>query len=258
MFHGRLLISGSSILCALIVSSCSTAPGGRYKFIVHPGANTPETYVVQRAAKPVDISSGWGSPQWRNIKPVSLQTVLFRPGSSTDHNPETQVKLQYDDKFLYGLFRVKDRYVKAVARHDQEQVCRDSAVEFFVKPPKSRRYFNFEFNCGGTLLLYDILNLKAKKYEEVSREELDSIGRFHSLPKRVPVEIVGPVTWELGFRIPLDFFVRRAGVRLPLSGQTWTGNFTKCADKTSHPHWLSWAAVRTFHFPKDFNRLTFE
>lgn len=230
----------------------------KYGFITHPGPNTPGTYVVRRAAKPVDISAGWGSSHWKHVEPVRLQTVLFRPGISTDHNPDTQVKLQYDDHFIYGLFRVKDRYVKAAVRHDQEQVCRDSAVEFFVRPPKSRRYFNFEFNCGGTLLLYDIRNLKAKNYEEVSREELDSIERFHTLPKRVPVEITDPVTWELGFKIPVDFFVRRAGVKLPLSGQTWTANFTKCADTTSHPHWLSWADARTFHYPRDFNRLVFE
>ncbi len=51
--------------------------------------------------------------------------------------------------------------------------------------------------------------------------------------------------------------MRRAGIKLPLSGQTWAANFTKCADKTSHPHWLSWVGVRTFHYPRDFNRLVF-
>lgn len=258
MLPARIPVIGTAALVALSTPALPASSGGKYKFIVYPGRNASEEYIVRRAKKPVDISSGWGSKGWKNIKPIRLETVLYRPGSSTDHNPDTQVKLQYDDKFIYGLFRVKDRYVKAVARKDQEQVCRDSAVEFFVRPPKSPRYFNFEFNCGGTMLLYDIRNLTAKKYEEVSREELDSVIRFHSLPKRIPVEITDPVTWELGFKIPVDFFVKRAGVKLPLDGQVWTANFTKCADATSHPHWLSWAAARTFHFPKDFNRLVFE
>lgn len=249
---------GTAALFALSSPALSASSGGKYGFIVYPGSNASEEYIVRRARKPVDISSGWAGADWKNVKSIRLETVLFRPGASTDHNPDTRVKLQYDDKFIYGLFRVKDRYVKAVAKKDQEQVCRDSTVEFFVRPPKSPRYFNFEFNCGGTMLLYDIRNLKARKYEEVPQEELDSVIRFHSLPRRIPEEITEPVTWELGFKIPLDFFVKRAGIKLPLDGQTWTANFTKCADKTSHPHWLSWAAARTFHFPKDFNRLVFE
>lgn len=41
-------------------------------------------------------------------------------------------------------------------------------------------------------MLYDIRNLKAKDYEEASQKELDSIERFHTLPKRIPVEIIEP------------------------------------------------------------------
>lgn len=55
----------------------------------------------------------------------------------------------YDNRNVYGLFQVKDQYVKAVAEKNQDQVCRDSCVEFFVKPANAERYFNFEMNCGG-------------------------------------------------------------------------------------------------------------
>lgn len=29
----------------------------------------------------------------------------------------------------------------------------------------------------------------------------------------------------------------------PAPGTRWRANFYKCADKTSHPHWLTWAPV---------------
>jgi hypothetical protein len=48
--------------------------------------------------------------------------------------PETLVKLQYDEKYIYGLFRVRDRFIRAVTLQDQEQVCLDSCVEFFIRP----------------------------------------------------------------------------------------------------------------------------
>jgi hypothetical protein len=39
-------------------------------------------------------------------------------------------------------------------------------------------------------------------------------------------------------------------------------NFYKCADQTSHPHWLTWASVDypqpKFHLPEFFGRLVFE
>ncbi len=31
-------------------------------------------------------------------------------------------------------------------------MCRDSCVELFLEPKPGRGYFNFEFNCAGTLM----------------------------------------------------------------------------------------------------------
>jgi hypothetical protein len=62
----------------------------------------------------------------------------------------------------------------------------------------------------------------------------------------------------LGFKIPIDLFVRRAGCSAELSGQCWYGNFYKCADNTSHPHWLTWYPSSDFHVPDEFGKLIFE
>jgi hypothetical protein len=51
-------------------------------------------------------------------------------------------------------------------------------------------------------------------------------------------------------------------VEKPGPGVTWRANFYKCADKTSHPHWLTWAHVNypkpKFHLPEYFGRIEFE
>jgi hypothetical protein len=51
-------------------------------------------------------------------------------------------------------------------------------------------------------------------------------------------------------------------VEKPGPGVTWRANFYKCADKTSHPHWLTWAPVNypkpKFHLPEYFGRIEFE
>ena len=43
-------------------------------------------------------------------------------------------------------------------------------------------------------------------------------------------------------------------------GQTWRGNFYKCGDHTSHPHWASWSPIGEqldFHQPEFFGELRF-
>jgi hypothetical protein len=46
--------------------------------------------------------------------------------------------------------------MRSVATQYQEMVCYDSCVEFFVQPEPHLGYFNFEFNRGGTMLIYYI------------------------------------------------------------------------------------------------------
>ena len=147
---------------------------------------------------------------------------------------------------------------------DLDGVC-DGAIAklgwpIFVKPANAERYFNFEMNCGGKILLYHVRNCRSGDYIPVPADDLATIELFHTLPERITDEITEPVTWRLGFRIPVAFFVKYSNINPELSGQKWTANFTKCADATSHPHWLSWQALPKcdFHLPDYFGELAFE
>lgn len=215
------------------------------------------SYLVKKTPVPAALDAAWDSPVWNGAVELKLDYVFSR---SSDHHPDTRVKMLYDDRNIYGLFQVHDRYVKALAEKNQAQVCLDSCVEFFVKPAGAELYFNFEMNCGGTILLYHVRNCRAGDYTPIPESDLATIERFHTLPERVPVEITEPVTWRLGFRIPIAFFVKYSKINPDLSGQKWTANFTKCADHTSHPHWISWQALPKcdFHQPDHFGELLFE
>lgn len=215
------------------------------------------SYLVKKAAVPVKLDAAWDSPAWSNAVELKLDYVFDR---SSPHHPDTRIKMLYDNRNVYGLFQVKDQYVKAMAEKNQDQVCRDSCVEFFVKPANAERYFNFEMNCGGKILLYHVRNCRSGDYIPVPADDLATIELFHTLPERITDEITEPVTWRLGFRIPIAFFVKYSNINPELSGQKWTANFTKCADATSHPHWLSWQALPKcdFHLPDYFGELAFE
>jgi len=208
----------------------------------------------------VQIDANWDKSLWREIPAEKLRYYM---GERPKHMPETEVKIAYDKEAIYVIFRVQDRYVRAVVTEYQGSVCRDSCVEFFFAPNSeiSKGYFNLEMNCGGTALF---------AFQEAPREGIISIPESdynqvkvaHSLPRVVDPEIETPVTWTVEYRIPLALLEKYSPVTSPGPGVLWRANFYKCADGTSHPHWLTWARVDypqpQFHLPEFFGTLEFE
>jgi hypothetical protein len=174
---------------------------------------------------------------------------------SSSHRPRTTARIAYSGAGLHLLFDVDDRFI--VARHTvhQSSVCLDSCVEFFFQPSSCNGYFNFEFNCVGTVLAH---------YNDVpgGPPRLLDATRVDVLPPwrdPIPDEIAGPIHWSLEAMIPWELLMcGPAG--WPLPGTKWTANFYKCADASSHPHWLSWQPIGdrlSFHQPNRFGELSF-
>ncbi len=184
---------------------------------------------------------------------------------SSGHHPKATASVGYNASSLHVFFRVDDRYV--VCRHTEYQspVCTDSCVEFFVQPKADKGYFNFEVNCGGCLLLGYIEDPERtpdgfKKCTRVPWEEARAIRIQHSMPETVLPEREDPVVWTIQYAIPFALFERYVGTLGPVAGQTWRGNFYKCADASSHPHWAAWAPIGdelNFHQPRYFGTLRF-
>jgi hypothetical protein len=184
-------------------------------------------------------------------------------GEKPDHFPKTEVKIAYDDLAIYVKFRVEDRYVRSIVTTHQGSVCGDSCVEFFFTPGSdvSKGYFNLEMNGGGTMLFHFNPGLKKEKIE-ILKSDCDKIAKTHSLPGMIDSEIQEPVTWTVEYAIPIALLGSYCQVSTPKSHALWRANFYKCADKTSHPHWLTWAPVDypkpNFHLPQSFGVLEFE
>ena len=157
-----------------------------------------DSYTVKRAAGTIALDAGWDSGLWQSANELKIDYRFDRGGT---YKPDVRIRMLYDDHRICGMFQVKDQYVVSRARHNQEQVCEDSCVEFFVHPAGAERYLNFEMNCGGTILLYHIKNLSAREFDLVPEEDLATIERYHTLPKFIDDEITEPVTWYLGFEI---------------------------------------------------------
>lgn len=222
-------------------------------------------YMVKRASGAAGLHDGWDAGQWGNVDALELK---YHMGEKPGHFPETQAKLLYDAENLYVLFRVEDQYVRCVASKTQGNVCRDSCVEFFFAPEDTTtsesNYFNLEVNCGGTILFHygEPINSSGCNRGHIEPSDCEQVEVQSSLPRIIDPEITTPVSWILGYKLPFNVIKKYSGAQRPGSGTKWRANFYKCADETSHPHWLTWAPVDNpapkFHLPQFFGGLEFE
>ena len=218
-------------------------------------------YTVRPSDLPPRAEPNWLSPIWGRAD--ELELAHFRPEGS-DHRPRTLARLLHTADGIHGIFQVRDRYVRCVRTNYFDEVWKDSCVEFFAQPKGDRGYFNLEFNCGGAHLCSYISNPERtptgfKEFVKLPPGMGETIQVRSSLPTRIEPEITDPVVWTLAFYVPLAVFESYVGPLDPVSGQVWRGNFHKCADESSHPHWATWSPLDglNFHRPSCFGTLRF-
>ena len=68
-------------------------------------------YNVKQSAKTVDVNDGWNESGWKGIKSIKIRNYM---GQIPVFKPEADVKMTYDNDYIYVIYRVKDRYVKSV------------------------------------------------------------------------------------------------------------------------------------------------
>jgi hypothetical protein len=213
-------------------------------YVVRPTQSSPSTIPIWAVAHALEVGN-------------------FRPESSL-HRPQTSARLLYGANGLHGIFSVRDRFVRCIRTNYMDEVWKDSCVEFFVQPKPDKGYFNFEFNCGGAFLCCYITDPARapggfKDFVRVPASVAAQIRCEATLPRIVDPELDQPVNWSLQFYIPFAMLEEFVGPIGPVPGQAWRGNFFKCGDETSHPHWASWAPVDelNFHRPQCFGTLEF-
>ncbi len=225
-----------------------------------PGLARPNYTVAPLPTVPA--MDGRTDGAWAGIVPLEITHFHAR---SSAHRPQTRVWVGYQPQALHLLFHVEDRYVRCVHTHPQDSVCRDSCVEAFLQPTPAG-YFNFEINCGGTLLLYYITDPSCspegsfRGRQVLTPDDLALVQIAHALPARVEPERAEPLSWWVQACIPLALLERYAGPLRVAPGVAWRANFYKCADDTSMPHWASWSPIGpklNFHCPEYFGELHF-
>jgi hypothetical protein len=218
-------------------------------------------YIINKAECVPKLIGNWEGSVWSQANLLEVAHIL---PESSKHFPRTYARLLYTDDGIYGIFLVHDQFVRCSHTGYQAQVWRDSCVEFFVKPKPDQGYFNFEFNCGGSLLCSYVIDPTRigdalTHAVPLTNAEGKQVKIYHSLPQKIDPEITTPVDWILEFYIPFAILENYVGSLYPGEERLWRGNFYKCAEDNSHPHWVSWSPVNelNFHLPECFGELQF-
>jgi hypothetical protein len=154
-------------------------------------------------------------------------------------------------------YTVCEPFLKSKSRKPNDDVHKDNCVEFFIAFNNEDCYYNFEFNCLGSVKggfgnnRADRKPLPVEILKRIEDQVSVSISNLHESKF---------IQWEASVIIPKEAFDHHN--LQSLSGLTCYCNFTKCGDDLPVPHYLSWVhipgQVPDFHQPLFFGKVQFE
>ncbi|MFC4870536.1 carbohydrate-binding family 9-like protein [Negadavirga shengliensis] len=249
-----LSISNLGVWIAAIASLMYTS-----KDFMKDDKTLENTYHVNPLSGSITIDADWDKEIWKNVDAVELTHYM---GDKPAFAPVTHAKLLYDQEYIYGIFRVQDRYVQSKVTEINGHVSGDSCVEFFFSPDVESplTYFNLEINAGGTPLLHYVTEPR-KTYRVLDPDQIRKIEIAHSMPREVVPELVKDTVWTIEYKVPLAMLSQYGKVTIPAPGVKWKANFYKTGSRTGNPHYFTWNKVDNpkpdFHLPRFFGTIKF-
>ncbi len=193
---------------------------------------------------------------WDEVCPITIDNY---PWNENGYKPLTQVKMFYTDTHFHLNFKSFENNIRATFLKSNDPVCQDSCVEFFFNPmPQSNdKYFNFEINPLGTILLgLGEERNNRKPIQEADRKLFDIKT---SIETEVKQDRLYNIAWNITYSIPFTFIECYIGKTNYASGSKILGNFYKCGNDTLFPHHGCWNPIQTpapdFHRPEYFGEI---
>jgi len=173
------------------------------------------------------------------------------------YKPKLSFRIGHTGKEIWLKYYVTEKYIRAQETRTNGNVYKDSCVEFFISFD-SKNYYNFEFNCIGTIHIgYGAGRAKRQPVPVILAEKIEIESSLGNLPFE---EKTGNFEWEMMIRIPLESFA--FDKIKSLNRLKAKANFYKCGDETSELHFVTWNPIETenpdYHRPEFFGKALFE
>jgi len=190
---------------------------------------------------------------------VELEHVDLINWDKFSYRPDVAFRIAHSNNAIWLKYYVREKNILASVGETNGPVARDSCVEFFFDPQGDGNYYNFEFNCIGTIhLAYGPGRGNREFVDPTAIKNL--IELESSLGTQTFTEKTGDFTWEMTIIIPVGILTHNPEINL--KGLKANGNFYKCGDATSQRHYLTWNPVGTerpdYHRPEFFGKLIFQ
>ena len=174
------------------------------------------------------------------------------------YKPSVEFRIGLFEDGLRLEWKVEEQSIRALQGVPGGEVYEDSCVEFFFQPSADNpHYYNFEWNAIGNLCVswrtgrFDAEPVPAGVYDLVRAEASCGAVPFAERPSDGP--------WTLKVCIPAEA-LWKSGLK-SLRGLKARGNFYKCGDGLTVPHFVTWAPIATekpdYHRPEFFGELIF-
>ncbi|MBU2906782.1 hypothetical protein KO529_18425 [Arenibacter algicola] len=192
-------------------------------------------------------------------KHVELEHVDLINWDKFSYRPDVAFRIAHSNNAIWLKYYVKEKNILASVGDTNGPVARDSCVEFFMDPLGNGNYYNFEFNCIGTVHLAYGPGRGQRQFVDPNTIR-NLIEVQSSLGAQTFTERTGDFTWEMTIIIPAEVLTHNPEIKL--KGLQSTANFYKCGDATSQRHYLTWNPVGTekpdYHRPEFFGKLIFQ
>lgn len=218
-------------------------------------ADVPE-YTVLRTTEKIVLDGILDEADWSAVKPAG--EFVF-PWWEEGKKEQTEVKMLWDDTFLYAAFKCEDKHIWAEYYDTNSNTCLDDCVEIFWNPdPEASDMYNmFEMNCiGNVLSVYN--NFKRSIKERESRILVPHMAQ--TIQGTVNNDGDEDTGWILEIAIRFSDYPELSGDTAPVDGDIWRVGLNRCGGKTNE-QFSQWSPSQTpkpsFHAPKDFGKIIF-
>lgn len=134
------LLSASLIASALVSSACAVLPERPFEI---PSAEVAYTRVSPQ------LTAAAEDPAWTDVDPIEL-TVNPKTAPATGEVDASEVKLLWDEDFLYLRFVSEDESIYLTVEGNDKKLFKNDVVELFLDPVgDSRQWFEFQMSPQG-------------------------------------------------------------------------------------------------------------
>lgn len=215
-------------------------------------------YTIRRTTEKIVLDGNIDEADWAAAP--SFSAFVF-PWYESGEKEATEVKMLWDDTFLYVAYRCDDKHIWADHYDTNSDTYQDDCVELFWDPnPKDtskRKYNMFEINCLGNLLSVYVGSGENIK-QRISRIMVPHITQ--SIKGTVNDDSDTDTGWIIEMAVRFSDYTELFDGLTPKDGDMWRIGMNRCGGKTNPQH-SQWSPSQTekpnFHRPEDFGEIFF-